>query len=142
MCHRFGLLLGHRFGLPMFGLVGLRRFGFYIRVHREFLESQLLKQKIEVPDKFGRTMYGILDETNCLDYGEIFVQYSERAMKAQKKKIILKGRGVDSQSTTGSLPAPTTTPSSAYLLGFVRINSLHLSVLRGARESTPQRQTA
>ncbi|RWS06642.1 RNA-dependent RNA polymerase 1-like protein [Dinothrombium tinctorium] len=35
------------------------------------------KARIQVPEEFGRCMFGVLDETGALEEGQVFVQYSE-----------------------------------------------------------------
>lgn len=56
-----------------------------------FEESQLFKAKIEIPLNQGRTMYGILDETGVLQYGQVFVQYSEDVKKPGRNLKMAKG---------------------------------------------------
>ncbi|XP_013789033.1 RNA-dependent RNA polymerase 1-like [Limulus polyphemus] len=45
----------------------------YRRVTLDLIE----KSRIEIPIDKGRTMFGILDERSILEYGQIFVQYTE-----------------------------------------------------------------
>lgn len=42
------------------------------------------KARILIPFEQGRIMYGVLDETKTLDYGEVFVQYSDKNSKTSK----------------------------------------------------------
>jgi hypothetical protein len=46
------------------------------------------KARILIPSNEGRVMYGVLDETQTLDYGQVFVQYSD---EENGTKNILKG---------------------------------------------------
>uniref|UniRef100_A0A0K0DQT4 RNA-dependent RNA polymerase n=1 Tax=Angiostrongylus cantonensis TaxID=6313 RepID=A0A0K0DQT4_ANGCA len=39
--------------------------------------KQMRKQQIQIPSEKGRTMFGVVDETGQLQYGQIFVQYTE-----------------------------------------------------------------
>uniref|UniRef100_A0A6M2D4D9 RNA-dependent RNA polymerase n=1 Tax=Rhipicephalus microplus TaxID=6941 RepID=A0A6M2D4D9_RHIMP len=45
-------------------------------VYRTSMESLLSKSRIAVPPDMGRNMFGVLDETRTLNYGEVFVQYT------------------------------------------------------------------
>ncbi|KAH6944423.1 hypothetical protein HPB50_003077 [Hyalomma asiaticum] len=45
-------------------------------VYRTSMESLLSKSRIAVPHNMGRNMFGVLDETRMLQYGEVFVQYT------------------------------------------------------------------
>jgi len=58
---------------------------------RAVSEAQLFKAKIEVPLNQGRTMYGVLDELNVLQYGQVFVQYSENKNKPGENTKVLTG---------------------------------------------------
>ncbi|CAH1273336.1 Hypp5087 [Branchiostoma lanceolatum] len=42
-----------------------------------FLGDLRRRARIEIPTEFGRHMLGVLDETGTLEYGEVFVQYTE-----------------------------------------------------------------
>ncbi|KJH48007.1 RNA dependent RNA polymerase [Dictyocaulus viviparus] len=41
------------------------------------LAKQMRKQQIQIPFDKGRTMFGVVDETGQLQYGQIFAQYTE-----------------------------------------------------------------
>lgn len=45
-------------------------------VYRTSMESLLSKSRIAVPHNMGRNMFGVLDETRTLQYGQVFVQYT------------------------------------------------------------------
>ena len=36
------------------------------------------KARIAIPPKYGRNLMGVVDETNTLEYGQVFVQCSEQ----------------------------------------------------------------
>ena len=44
------------------------------------------KLKVEIPPALGRTLYGIMDETGTLSYGQVFVQYSVSIANPQRRK--------------------------------------------------------
>ncbi|KAH8031250.1 hypothetical protein HPB51_014322 [Rhipicephalus microplus] len=44
-------------------------------------EELKTKARILVPSAFGRTMFGVLDETGTLEYGQVFVQYSNNMLR-------------------------------------------------------------
>ncbi|KAL3258652.1 hypothetical protein MRX96_016666 [Rhipicephalus microplus] len=50
-------------------------------VNRKALKELKTKARILVPSAFGRTMFGVLDETGTLEYGQVFVQYSNNMLR-------------------------------------------------------------
>eukprot|EP00058_Branchiostoma_floridae_P010132 XP_002595620.1 hypothetical protein BRAFLDRAFT_64730 [Branchiostoma floridae] len=42
-----------------------------------FLGELRRRARIEIPPEYGRNMLGVLDETGTLEYGQVFVQYTE-----------------------------------------------------------------
>lgn len=54
-----------------------------------------MKEQIQIPFNLGRTMFGVVDESGLLQYGQVFIQYtSDVEMKTPGKnaaKEILKG---------------------------------------------------
>lgn len=40
-------------------------------------KDDLLKNKIPLPQDEGRNMFGVVDETGTLEYGQVFVQYKK-----------------------------------------------------------------
>lgn len=70
------------------GLAGPRE-GLECTRRCSFSEQQLWKQKIEVPPEMGRTMYGVLDTTKLLQYGQVFVQYSKDLNKPGENCVVL-----------------------------------------------------
>ncbi|CAO4360100.1 unnamed protein product [Caenorhabditis nigoni] len=45
------------------------------------ITKQLRKEQIQIPKELGRSMLGVVDETGQLQYGQIFVQYTQNAAK-------------------------------------------------------------
>uniref|UniRef100_A0A1I7VZF8 RNA-directed RNA polymerase n=1 Tax=Loa loa TaxID=7209 RepID=A0A1I7VZF8_LOALO len=69
--------------------------GLLIASVRFTLQKQLFKEQIQIPANLGRTMFGILDETGLLQYGQVFVQFTNNvSLKTPSKaaaKTIVKG---------------------------------------------------
>ncbi|XP_077504400.1 uncharacterized protein LOC144114492 [Amblyomma americanum] len=68
----FGQLLRHGFSLTRDPFVRSILFA----VYRTSMESLLSKTRIAVPRNLGRNMFGVLDETGTLKYGQVFVQFT------------------------------------------------------------------
>ncbi|CAL1262575.1 unnamed protein product [Larinioides sclopetarius] len=47
-----------------------------LSLHRYFIDIIKTKANIDVDPNYGRNMFGVLDETGILEYGQVFVQYS------------------------------------------------------------------
>uniref|UniRef100_A0A915PTN4 RNA-directed RNA polymerase n=1 Tax=Setaria digitata TaxID=48799 RepID=A0A915PTN4_9BILA len=62
-----------------------------LAVHRYNIKLHLSKSKILLPITMGRTMYGVIDDTGLLQYGQVFLQYSSSVRCASVKKIVYKG---------------------------------------------------
>ncbi|KAM3728655.1 RNA-dependent RNA polymerase [Dirofilaria immitis] len=62
-----------------------------VAVHRYNIKLYLSKSKIFLPDSMGRTMYGVVDDTGLLQYGQVFLQYSPSLRYISGKKIIYTG---------------------------------------------------
>ncbi|XP_075735245.1 uncharacterized protein LOC119185871 isoform X3 [Rhipicephalus microplus] len=62
-------------------------------VNRKALKELKTRARILVPPAFGRTMFGVLDETGTLEYGQVFVQYSNDMLrhKVNDPTTILEG---------------------------------------------------
>lgn len=50
-------------------------------IHRRSLKYIKQKGNILVPPEFGRTMFGVMDETGTLRYGQVFVRYAKDLQK-------------------------------------------------------------
>lgn len=62
-----------------------------VSVYRYNISNHLSKAKIFLPASMGRSMYGIVDETGLLQYGQVFIQYSPSLRKASDKPILYTG---------------------------------------------------
>ncbi|KAH7983138.1 hypothetical protein HPB52_009623 [Rhipicephalus sanguineus] len=62
-------------------------------VNKKVLKELKTKARILIPPASGRTMFGVLDETGTLEYGQVFVQYSNDMLryKANDPATILEG---------------------------------------------------
>ncbi|TKR67258.1 hypothetical protein L596_023438 [Steinernema carpocapsae] len=63
-----------------------------LAIHKYNIRQQLSKVKIPLPNGMGRTMYGVLDEYGVLQYGQVFIQYSQSINRAGQRKILHEGR--------------------------------------------------
>lgn len=57
-----------------------------------FAKSHRFKLKIPMPADKGRTLYGVIDESGVLQYGQVFVQYSRSVKQASEDCIVLQGK--------------------------------------------------
>ncbi|CAL1262580.1 unnamed protein product [Larinioides sclopetarius] len=67
---------------------------FLLSLHKHFIDDIKKKASIEIDPGYGRNMFGVLDETGKLEYGQVFVQYSRDMSKNEstpEDTIILKG---------------------------------------------------
>ncbi|KAL3258658.1 hypothetical protein MRX96_016672 [Rhipicephalus microplus] len=66
-------------------------------VNRKALKELKTKARILVLPAFGRTMFGVLDETGTLEYGQVSVQYSNDMLryKVNDTATILEGSDLD-----------------------------------------------
>ncbi|XP_075534423.1 uncharacterized protein LOC142568311 [Dermacentor variabilis] len=62
-------------------------------VNKKVLKELKTKARILIPPSSGRTMFGVLDETGTLEYGQVFVQYSNDMLryKVNDPATILEG---------------------------------------------------
>ncbi|GBM25845.1 putative RNA-dependent RNA polymerase 1 [Araneus ventricosus] len=49
---------------------------FLLSLHKHFIDDIKRKASIEIDPDYGRNMFGVLDETGKLKYGQVFIQYS------------------------------------------------------------------
>lgn len=59
-------------------------------VYKGAIDLLRAKTRIAIPSKFGRNMLGVIDETKTLQYGQVFVQYSEELGNIESPTKILK----------------------------------------------------
>ncbi|XP_066291657.1 uncharacterized protein [Branchiostoma lanceolatum] len=50
------------------------------------------RARIGIPPEYGRIMLGVLDETGTLDYGQVFIQYTEDITNQDGKVQVLEGK--------------------------------------------------
>ncbi|GMR32585.1 hypothetical protein PMAYCL1PPCAC_02780, partial [Pristionchus mayeri] len=62
-----------------------------VAIYRFSITQHLSKAKLEMPPEMGRSMYGVLDETGLLQYGQVFIQYSASIRNASDKPITHRG---------------------------------------------------
>jgi hypothetical protein len=55
-------------------------------------ERDLKRAQIAIPAHFGRTMYGVPDESGLLQYGQVFVRYSKGVNQASDDTITAIGQ--------------------------------------------------
>ncbi|KAK8770199.1 hypothetical protein V5799_013336 [Amblyomma americanum] len=77
----FSQLLRHGFSLTRDPFVRSILFA----VYRTSMESLLSKTRIAVPRNLGRNMFGVLDETRTLKYGQVFVQFTSLGSSTRQK---------------------------------------------------------
>ncbi|KAH7730752.1 CBN-RRF-3 protein [Aphelenchoides avenae] len=61
-------------------------------IGQQLVKSHRFKLKIPMPADKGRTLYGVIDESGVLQYGQVFVQYSRSVKQASEDCIVLQGR--------------------------------------------------
>ncbi|UJR11489.1 hypothetical protein I4U23_015669 [Adineta vaga] len=54
-------------------------------------KEDLLKNKIPLPLNEGRNMFGVVDETGILEYGQVFIQYKDLDSTNENRYIVLTG---------------------------------------------------
>ncbi|UMM10221.1 hypothetical protein L5515_000094 [Caenorhabditis briggsae] len=81
------------------------------------ITKQLRKEQIQIPKELGRSMLGVVDETGQLQYGQIFVQYTQNAAK----KLPMRGPNMtvpDAKIVTGTV---LVTKNPCIVTGDVRV---------------------
>lgn len=57
-------------------------------------KDDLLKNKIPLPLDEGRNMFGVVDETGTLEYGQVFIQYKDLDPRGGNKYVVVEGKFV------------------------------------------------
>uniref|UniRef100_A0AC35UCD8 RNA-directed RNA polymerase n=1 Tax=Rhabditophanes sp. KR3021 TaxID=114890 RepID=A0AC35UCD8_9BILA len=52
------------------------------------IRKVLKKLKIQIPSTLGRTMFGIIDESGALEYGQVFIQYADNVNIQSKDEFV------------------------------------------------------
>lgn len=55
-------------------------------------KEDLFKNKIPIPLDEGRNMFGVVDETGTLEYGQVFIQYQSLNDTDQSPYIVVTGK--------------------------------------------------
>ncbi|KAI8486629.1 hypothetical protein Bbelb_356040 [Branchiostoma belcheri] len=63
-----------------------------LAVYRNQMGELLRRTRIQLPAGEGRIMMGTMDETDRLQYGQVFLQYSRDTDKAQAEKVVHEGQ--------------------------------------------------
>ncbi|XP_055940784.1 uncharacterized protein LOC129971224 [Argiope bruennichi] len=61
-----------------------------LSVYKNAIDQLRVKARIAIPPEYGRNMLGVVDETDTLEYGQVFVQYSEELGYIDSPTKILK----------------------------------------------------
>ncbi|EGT41395.1 CBN-RRF-3 protein [Caenorhabditis brenneri] len=61
-------------------------------IYRYNIIHHISKAKIFLPPDLGRSMYGVVDETGLLQYGQVFIQYSQSIRQTSATPILKTGK--------------------------------------------------
>jgi hypothetical protein len=64
----------------------------YRKLKYSSAKEDLLKNKIPLPLHEARNMFGVVDETGSLEYGQVFIQYTNLDPKNKNKFIVVTGK--------------------------------------------------
>ncbi|XP_035696221.1 probable RNA-dependent RNA polymerase 1 [Branchiostoma floridae] len=92
--------------------------GMLRRVYKSGIGDTRRKARIEIPPEYGRNMLGVLDETGTLEYGQVFVQYTEDITDKGGETKVLTGDVVVSRN-------PCFHPGDVRKLRAVDVPALH-----------------
>ena len=67
-------------------------------IYKSRLGDLLRRARIALPETHGRLLMGVIDETDSLEYGQVFVRYSKLVNQPGRDLITLKGRVVISKN--------------------------------------------
>ncbi|XP_066293027.1 uncharacterized protein [Branchiostoma lanceolatum] len=88
------------------------------KVYKSGIGDIRRKARIAVPPEYGRNMLGVLDETGTLEYGQVFVQYTEDITDKGGETIVLTGEVVVARN-------PCFHPGDVRKLSAVDVPGLH-----------------
>lgn len=60
-------------------------------MYKSKLGDLLRRARIAVPQSHGRLLVGVLDETQTLEYGQVFIRYTKDISEPDKEFITLRG---------------------------------------------------
>ena len=69
-----------------------------LAIYKSRLSDLLRRARIAIPETHGRLLMGVIDETDSLEYGQVFVRYSKLVSEPRKELKTLKGRVVISKN--------------------------------------------
>lgn len=69
-----------------------------LAIYKSRLGDLLRRARIVIPETHGRLLMGVIDETDTLEYGQVFVRYSKLVSEPGKELITLKGKVVISKN--------------------------------------------
>ncbi|ULU04358.1 hypothetical protein L3Y34_017258 [Caenorhabditis briggsae] len=95
--------LVNRTNLPIDWNLASKRAGFQLSVdplirsmlfaiYRYNIIHHISKAKIFLPPSLGRSMYGVVDETGLLQYGQVFIQYSPTIRQTSPEPLLKTGK--------------------------------------------------
>eukprot|EP00116_Pleurobrachia_bachei_P000413 sb/3460675/ len=62
-----------------------------VSLYKFKIRDAITKTRFRIDHRYGRQMKGIMDETGTLQYGEVFVQYSDLTDPTMERRLTLKG---------------------------------------------------
>ncbi|GBM42197.1 RNA-dependent RNA polymerase 1 [Araneus ventricosus] len=89
-----------------------------LSVYKVAIDQLRAKARIAIPPQYGRNMLGVLDETGTLEYGQVFVQYSEELGNIHSSTNILEGTVVVTKN-------PCMHPGDVRKLEAINVPALH-----------------
>ncbi|GBM18680.1 RNA-dependent RNA polymerase 1 [Araneus ventricosus] len=89
-----------------------------LSVFKSYSAKLQSSMRIAIPEKYGRNMLGVLDETGSLKYGEVFVQYSVSTTYPNSPVKVLKGSVIVTKN-------PCLHPGDVRKLTAVDVKALH-----------------
>lgn len=69
-----------------------------LAIYKSRLGDLLRRARIAIPETHGRLLMGVMDETNSLEYGQVFVRYSKLVSAPGEEPKTLEGKVVISKN--------------------------------------------